>query len=80
IRHVLLTAEAQKTPIWEISIRRQSGVYHGSGCLFSATLAAHLARGESSATAAAAAQKTVQQAIRQAVAVPSLGRQKLLIN
>lgn len=80
VRHVLLTAEAQKTPIWEISIRRQSGVYHGSGCLFSATLAVHLARGESSATAAAAAQKTVQQAIRQAVAVPSLGRQKLLIN
>ena len=78
VRHVLLTAAAAKTPLWETTTPRRADTYHGSGCLFSATLAAQLAQGENMPAAAVAAHNTVCQAMEHALAIPALGRQKFL--
>lgn len=78
VRHVLWTAAAPRTPLWEARCERLPARYHGTGCLFSATLAARLARGDAVAAAAEAAHAVVWAAMRAAVAVPALGGQRLL--
>lgn len=76
VRHELYAA-GRATPVWHAKCRRRSGDYHGSGCLFSATLAARLAAGDTTSAAAQAAHTATLAAIDRARAVPELGRQKL---
>lgn len=76
VRHALYDGGAQ--PLWRAKCRRRRGDFHGSGCLFSTTLATRLALGDSPAQAAARAQRTTQSALQSALRLPSLGAQKLI--
>lgn len=80
VRHVLLSAAARKmaAPLWEMVDERRDAVYHGSGCLFSSTLAARLAQGDDIPAAATAAHQAVKTAMRNSLSLPALGRQRLL--
>ena len=78
VHHILLTPAASSTPLWEITDKRRTDTYHGSGCLFSSTLAAQLAHGKKIAEAATAAHRAVCRGMDNALSVPALGRQKLL--
>ena len=66
-------------PLWRAECRRRDGDYHGSGCLFSATLAARIACGDSPSAAAEYAHRATLRAIKSAIRIPSLGGQRLLM-
>lgn len=74
--HELITTAAR--PLWRAQCRRRRGDYHGSGCLFSATLAARLAHGDLPPAAADFAHRATLAAIDSALLLPSLGAQRLL--
>ena len=76
VRHELYAA-GHNEPVWRARCRRRRGDYHGSGCLFSATLAARLAAGETATAAAQAAHTATLAAIDRAQTVAGIGRQKL---
>lgn len=77
IRHALFSA-SHTTPDWEYSCSRRPTQFHGTGCYFSTALAAALAHKINLIDAIASAQKKTEQAIDQAISLPSLGKQKLL--
>ncbi|MGI9337519.1 MAG: bifunctional hydroxymethylpyrimidine kinase/phosphomethylpyrimidine kinase [Gammaproteobacteria bacterium] len=67
LRHCLYSADSDVcAPIWDVVCERRRGVFHGSGCLFSSLLAAHLARGECLTQAAGRANAKTLAAIDKA--------------
>ena len=79
VRGVLYSSSGKKSaPEWQVECERVGGHFHGTGCCFSATLAARIAQGDSIPAAAARAHEETLAAIARAVSYPALGRQKLL--
>ena len=80
LRHCLFARADARTPLWSAECQKRRGVFHGTGCLLSSTLAAHLAKGASLPTACARAHRRTFAAVGKAQnAPPGLGkRQKLL--
>ena len=77
VRGVLYSGK-KSAPEWQMECERVNGQYHGTGCCFSATLAARIAQGDSVPAAAARAHEETLAAIARAVSYPALGKQKLL--
>ena len=78
VRHALFSPSAGVKPHWFAATHRRTHEYHGSGCFFSSTLAAHLARRDKLPIAAIAAHKKTLTAMNAAKDWPALGPQKLL--
>ena len=83
LRHCLYADGNVRAPKWDITCDKRRGVFHGSGCLFSSLLAAHLARGAGLTAAAAMAHTKTLAAIDKAQSAPHIApewgrRQKLM--
>lgn len=83
LRHCLYADGDARAPKWEVVFDKRRGVFHGSGCLFSSVLAAHLARGDGLTKAAAGAHRKTLAAIDKAESaphpVPQWGRRQKIL-
>lgn len=76
--HCLLYSQKKAAPLWQAECKRARGQFHGSGCLFAATLAARIAKGDKMPRAAEHAHQQTLNAIRGGLSFHKLGKQKLL--